>query len=75
MSDDLLKTGNIIKKCHKSYNSRKWYSICKFKLHNNKSLANEMVNAINKAVIDGKFQANKIESSYLRIKKLKEKLR
>lgn len=75
MSDDLLKTGNIIQNAIKAIIAGNDIVFVSSNLHNNKSLANEMVNAINKAVIDGKISSKQIESSYLRIKKLKEKLR
>lgn len=75
MSDDLLKTGNITQNAIKAIIAGNDIVFVSSNLHNNKSLANEMVNAINKAVIDGKISSKQIESSYLRIKKLKEKLR
>ncbi|MBE7358478.1 glycoside hydrolase family 3 protein [Campylobacter sp. RM12327] len=75
MSDDLLKTGNITQNVLKALIAGNDIVFVSSNLHNNKILANEMVSAINKAVINGKISSKQIESSYLRIKKLKENLR
>lgn len=75
MSDDLSNTENIAQSAIKAVMAGNDMVFISSNLSGSKSLPNDIVNAVNKAVSDGKISKEQIESSYNRIQKLKEKLK
>lgn len=76
LSDDLLKNSdNILQSAIKAIMAGNDMVFVSSNLSGNKSLPNEIINAIDKAVSDGKISREQIENSYLRIQKLKEKIK
>lgn len=75
MSDDLLKYGNITQNAVKAIIAGNDMVFISSNLLGANSLPNEIINAVNKAVNDGKISLEQIEKSYLRIQNLKEKIK